>query len=234
MKIVFDLHTHTLFSAHAYSTAYENIMCAKENGLSGIAVTDHGCAMVDAGHPWHFNNIGAIGRTVNGITVLRGIEANILNENGDLDFDADEWSENLEVVIASVHSPIYEAHDENEQLSTMLKVAENPYVNIMGHPERCRYEYDFEPVVKKAMEYEKIVEINQHSLEMGGFYTKRCTELAKICKKLGAAIAVDTDAHFCTNIGRLDTALKMLEEIGFDEKLVINADYEKTIEKFCK
>ena len=68
------------------------------------------------------------------------------------------------------------------------------------------------------MEYEKIVEINQHSLEMGGFYTKRCTELAKICKSWAQLLRLTPTRISAQNIGRLDTALKMLEEIGFDEK----------------
>ena len=39
--IVADLHTHTVFSKHAYSTLKENIDCARMNNLSCLAVTDH-------------------------------------------------------------------------------------------------------------------------------------------------------------------------------------------------
>lgn len=234
MKIVFDLHTHTLFSSHAYSTIYENILWAEKNGLKGIAVTDHGCAMVDAGHPWHFACLsGTIPREVSEITVLSGIEANVLDCCGGLDIE-DEWAGSLDVVIASMHGPVYTPGSGSEQLEALLKIAENPYVDIMGHPERSSFSYDFEPIVKKAVEYGKVIEINQHSLEMSDFYAKRCAELARLCKKYGAYVVVNTDAHFCTKIGKLDLALKMLDEIGVDEKLVINADYDRTIERFCK
>ena len=54
MKILTDLHTHTLASTHAYSTLKENIDMAKQMGLEAIAVTDHGISMEDAPHLWHF------------------------------------------------------------------------------------------------------------------------------------------------------------------------------------
>ena len=38
--ILADLHTHTLFSKHAYSTVEENIEAARNKGLSYIAITD--------------------------------------------------------------------------------------------------------------------------------------------------------------------------------------------------
>ena len=36
-----DLHTHSIFSKHAYSTIKENIEIAKERKLKYIAITDH-------------------------------------------------------------------------------------------------------------------------------------------------------------------------------------------------
>ena len=39
--ILADMHTHTLFSKHAYSTVKENIEVAKKRGLKYLAITDH-------------------------------------------------------------------------------------------------------------------------------------------------------------------------------------------------
>ena len=45
MRILMDLHTHTVASGHAYSTIMENAKAAAEKGLEGIAMTYHAPAM---------------------------------------------------------------------------------------------------------------------------------------------------------------------------------------------
>ncbi|WP_442903545.1 PHP domain-containing protein [Gilliamella sp. Pra-s54] len=45
-----DLHVHTMSSAHAYSSVYENIMIAKQKKLKLIAITDHGPKLDDSPH----------------------------------------------------------------------------------------------------------------------------------------------------------------------------------------
>lgn len=56
MKIIADLHTHTVASTHAYSTLQEMVTAASEMGLSAIAVTDHGVEMPGApkAGTWYF------------------------------------------------------------------------------------------------------------------------------------------------------------------------------------
>lgn len=47
------------------------------------------------------------------------------------------------------------------------------------------------------------------------------------CKKYAAPIVVNTDSHFCTKIGDVELALKLLEEIEFPEELVMNTSLKK-------
>jgi len=42
MRLLADLHTHTVASGHAYSTVTELAWAAADKGLELIAVTDHG------------------------------------------------------------------------------------------------------------------------------------------------------------------------------------------------
>ncbi len=80
-----DLHMHTVASTHAYSTLSDYIAEAKRKGIKLFAITDHGPDMEDAPHHWHFINMRIWPRLVDGVGILRGIEANIKNINGEID-----------------------------------------------------------------------------------------------------------------------------------------------------
>ena len=107
MKIVADMHTHTNVSAHAFSSLDEMVRGARDAGLRAIAITNHGPAMKDGAHQWHFGNMGIIPRVMHGVTVIRGIECNILPPDGALD-RMEGWCYNaLDYVIASFHEPCF-------------------------------------------------------------------------------------------------------------------------------
>lgn len=66
MKLIADLHTHTLFSTHAYSSPEEMIRRAGEMGLYAIALTDHGYAMPGSPGAWYFGNMIEIPHRLHG------------------------------------------------------------------------------------------------------------------------------------------------------------------------
>ncbi len=80
-----DLHMHTVASTHAYSTLHDYIAEAKRKGIKLFAITDHGPDMADAPHYWHFVNMRIWPRLVDGVGILRGIESNIKNIEGEID-----------------------------------------------------------------------------------------------------------------------------------------------------
>ena len=45
MRITCDVHTHSLYSRHAYSTVEENVRAAAEHGFELLGVTDHFSSM---------------------------------------------------------------------------------------------------------------------------------------------------------------------------------------------
>ncbi|MEE1042934.1 MAG: PHP domain-containing protein, partial [Clostridia bacterium] len=97
MEIKLDLHTHTSFSPHAYSTLMENITFAKEHGMEAIAITNHGSATKDFSHEWHFANLKHIPRSVNGVVVFKGAECSFTDEDGSLDLPESDLQK-MEVV----------------------------------------------------------------------------------------------------------------------------------------
>ena len=230
MKIVADTHTHTVASTHAYGTIKEMIAEASQLGLYAIAVTDHGPTMPGGPREWYFNNFRAIPQTYLGVRVLMGAEANISDFSGNLDIE-DDILKNLEWIVASVHAPTLDTSVTKPDFETCtqlyLNAAENPYINVIGHCGTPEYAFDYEKVIPVFAEKGKLVEINDSAFKRQKSSIKNCIEIAKICKKAGAPIVVNTDAHFMTELGRADASLQMLEEIGFPEELVINSSVER-------
>ena len=54
-------------------------------------------------------------------------------------------------------------------------------------------------------------------------------ELAKVCKKYGCKIAVNSDEHSIYTIGQTGNVPEMLRRIDFPQELIVNASYENLI-----
>ncbi len=235
MLIQADLHTHTIASDHAYSTLTENCRAAADIGLKAIAMTDHYGVMPDTAHEWHFTNMRVLPRTVFGVTVLKGAEVNIYNYNGDVDMHED-LLQKMEWVVASYHKYTFdELSDDPKVVSDgYIKLCQNPYVDVIGHPTTDFFPFEHERVLKVFKEYEKLVEINESSLMRKKGSLKNSVPILQLCKKYEIPIVVDTDAHFWDAVGVTSTVEKVLEEVDFPEKLILNSDWEKVKEWILK
>lgn len=232
MKLIFDAHMHTVASGHAYSTILENAEYAKRKGLKIIAITDHAHKMPGGAHPWHFWNLRNIPREINGVMVLTGVETNILNPKGDLDTDLLEDYSGLEVVIASIHGGVYEGATKEENTEAYLNAIIRKNINIIGHPDDIRYDFDIDKVVKTAKEYNVLIEINDSSQRMGRSDKARTKEILESCKRNGTQIVCSSDAHIALDVGNFNKIMPLLKEVKFPEELIINSSKEKVLEFF--
>lgn len=224
MKIIADTHTHTIASTHAFSTAQEMIAAAAEKGLYAIALTDHGYAMPGSPGKWYFECLGAIPSTFNGVRVLKGVEANVMDFDGTLDMK-DEVLKDLEWVIASIHYGLCKGKASVEKTTNAyLNLAKNPYVKVIGHSGTPKFKYDYERVIPELARNGKLIEINDNTFYSRKQSCENCVEIAKVCKKHGANIVVNSDAHFSSRVGHCSSAFEMLREIDFPQELIINSD----------
>ncbi|MCI9626135.1 MAG: phosphatase [Clostridia bacterium] len=228
-SIIADMHMHTIASSHAYGTVKEMAEAAQSAGLCAIAITDHGPGMEDAPHPWHFDNMTTLPREIAGVRVFRGIEANILNAAGETDLE-DVRKERMEWVVASFHPPVAGLHmTEEECTNAWLGVIQNPHIDMMGHSGDPRYRYDYERVIREAAHSGTVVEINNGSFKVRAGSYENCKTIALLCKKYGAYISVDSDAHTPWRVAALDEALQMLNEVNFPSELIVNADFNRLL-----
>ena len=228
MKIIADLHMHTAFSSHAFNTITEMIEQSKKVGLKAIAITDHGPAIPDSGHVWHFFNKGQIPKKVDDLVVLYGTEANVMDSEGTLDIP-EKFLKNLDWVVASIHRELLLTFEQ--ATSAWLNIAENPYVDMIGHCEQAEHFFDYEKVVKKFTENNKVVELNANSAYVRPSGKENMVTLALTCKKYNCKVAVNSDAHSIYRIADVQPILDLLDKIEYPKELIINITWENFVKE---
>lgn len=230
MEFIGDFHTHTCASTHAYSTITENAKWASEHGIKFLAMTDHGVDMEDSPHIWHFYNMRILPNEIYGVKILKGIEANLVGYDGEIDIYDKGLYRCLQWVNASIHYPHVMPSTKKDHTKAYLGVLQNPYVDVICHSESEQYDYDFDAVAKECSNQGKLIEINVTRLLRGGNARYRYEMILEACEKHKTSIVVNSDAHFFTAIGDFKPAEELLIETGFPEKLIFNTSEERVLE----
>lgn len=220
-----DLHTHSVLSGHAYSSLTENIQSAKASGLKYYGISEHQYDDKGVGaHPYAFANQVVIPRKSDELTILRGIELNILPdgsiEHSKLNMDRFDYC------IASMHSYVYPfSEDVAANTAAYLQALKEDYVTILGHIDDDRYKADYETIIKEAKRLNKVIELNNSSLNPQGS-RKDCRhndrKILELCAKYGQPIIVNSDAHICYDVGKCQAAFLLIDECAFPKELVLN------------
>lgn len=217
-----DLHMHTVASTHAYSTLHDYIGIAKEKGIKLFAITDHGPDMADAPHPWHFINMRIWPRLVNGVGILRGIEANIKNIDGDIDCD-ERMLGSLDLIIAGFHEPAYGPTDRQTHTQAMIAAMASGLVHIISHPGNPKYPVDIPAIAEAAAKYHVALEINNSSFTHSRKGSeKNCLAVAQAVKDAGGLLSLGSDSHTAFTLGDFDECRKVLDAVGFPEERILN------------
>ncbi len=235
MKYKIDLHTHSNVSTHAYNTIDELINEALEKGLLAIALTNHGPSMPDAPHPYHFANLKVLPEFIRGIRLYKGIEANIISTDGDIDLPQ-KYKKELEIVLAGFHGQTAYSEDETKETNTrtLINVIKKGEVDILAHLGNPTYSFDHEEVVKCASENMVAIEINNSSFGKSRSGSKEnCLNILKLCKKYNCFISLGSDTHYKNDIGNFSNIESYLEEYQIYEEKILNSSLE-VLERFLR
>lgn len=236
MKAICDLHTHSVLSKHAYSSVTENIEYANSIGLKYYGISEHQEDPVGVGiQRYAFTNLRILPRKYKDTYILRGAELNILDD-GKIDI-LDKDIKYIDYGIASMHGYIYDpqTHTKEQNTENYLKVLDNPLVKILGHIDSASFPCDYEKVLKKVVETNKLIEINNASLNPEG-YRKNADvhykEILSILKRYNYPVIMNTDAHIKYLIGDFGFTEKLLDEIDFPKELILNYNEELFLKYF--
>lgn len=229
MKMLLDIHTHTIASGHAYSTIIENITFAKEKGIELVCVTDHAPAMPGTCHEYYFHNINAVPKKILDVEVFMGSELNVLDIDGSLDLE-EYYIAKMDLVIASLHPMIFKPSTAIDNTQAILNVMENKYVDVIGHPGDPSFPILIDKLVEQSIKTGTLLEINNASLKKDSHRKGSdviLKQLLEICKKRDVPVVLGTDAHFATAVGVFDDAIELLNLVDFPQDLVLNTDVKK-------
>jgi DNA polymerase (family 10) len=220
-----DLHMHTTVTDGRDDLA-TMAAAARRLGYSYIAITDHSKALAmsngldEARALEHAVRIRALNGRVEGLTLLAGIECDILAD-GTLDL-ADECLAQLDIVIASVHS--HYSQGEAQTTERILKALESPWVDVLGHPmsrrllQREPLQVNFDRIVSAAVARGVALEINSQPdrLDLSDSFARGAHER-------GAMIVISTDAHSTMALGNMRWGVQVARRAWLTPEAVLNA-----------
>ena len=228
-----DLHMHT-DSTDGKATLDEMVEAAQALGLKYIAITDHSPRVTVANgmnadrlrRQW--DQIDKLNEKRRGITVLKGVEVDIL-ERGGLDLD-DGCLSQADWVVASVH---FGQNQPREQITKRIVDAlANPNVCAIAHPSgriinrRKPYEVDLEAVYEATLKHKKILELNSNParLDLDDIHCAACRER-------GIPIVISTDAHSVQGLGVMRYGILQARRAGLTKANVANTRSWKDVKK---
>ncbi len=201
-----NVHSHTTWS-DGRNSLEEMVLAAKALGFKYFTVTEHSQTSNYAGGltldrlKAQWDEIDAVQEKVKGITLLKGIESDIL-EDGRLDYP-DSVLEQLDVVIGSIHQRY--SQDEDAMTKRVLNAFDNPHLHIWGHPtgrlllRREAAPMRMEEILDKAAKKGIVIEVNGCPERMD-----LKPEHVRLALQRGLKLSLSTDAH---SVGELKSHL---------------------------
>lgn len=220
-----DLHVHTN-ATDGTASLMAMAQAAKQAGLEYIAITDHSKHIgvvrgLDASRlERQLDEMDAANASLDGITLLKGIEVDIL-EDGTFALP-DAVLKKLDVVVASVHDHF--DLSRGRQTERLLRALDRPYVSVLGHPtsrlinERPPIECDWGKVLRRAHERPVYLELNSQPARL---------DLDDVLVREAAAhdvlISVASDAHATDSFEYLAGGIMQARRGWLSKEQVLNA-----------
>ena len=196
-----DLHLHSEWS-DGRDPIETMVEAAVDQGYEYMALTDHSSGrgiangLSDARLLEQIEILRALQNRYP-ITILCGSEVDI-RADGSLDY-SDELLEQLDVVVASVHSAM--GQDRTTMTNRIIKAMQHPAVTIIGHAStrllgsREPVDFDIEALLQAAKQTGTAMEINSapERLDLKDVHASRA-------RQLGVPLVISTDSHHHTGL----------------------------------
>ena len=188
--------------------------------MQGLAITDHGPALASTTPSPFFDRLHD---PVPGVRLLKGMECNIVDEHGTIDFPS-RYLEYSDVVLLGIH-PNCAGGQSSDYYTALLAAAlrRNPFVDIVTHVNDPSFPVDFEAVATVAKELGMAMELNNSKTALARTPPEVTGAMLTAFRKVGCRVALCSDAHAINEVGCDEAVRPLLSHFGIGEELVVNA-----------
>ncbi len=218
-----EFHAHTTWSDGA-APMRDMALAAAGRGYAFLGITDHSHGLGVAGgldesrlkdQRRELDELSGI----DGVTLFAGAEVEV-HRDGALDFN-DKILGELDVVVASLHSGLRQPREEIT--NRLLRVLENPYVDIVAHPSgrlierREGGDFDWDRVFAVAAGTGTALEINADPARLD-----LDPHLARKARLAGCLFTVNCDAHSATGFASMVFGIAMARKAWLRPQDILN------------
>ena len=219
-----DLHAHTRAS-DGHDSLRDMALAAKAMGLQYLAITEHSrhLGVAHGLDPERLarqcDEIDALNAELDGITLLKGIEVDIL-EDGSLDLP-DAALARLDLVIGAIHDHFHLSR--TKQTSRILRAMDHSHFTLLAHPggrligEREPCELDMPRIVRHARERGCFLELNAQPDRLD-LIDGHCL----MAKQEGVLVSIDSDAHGTRDFAHLKYGIGQARRGWLEKDDVLN------------
>ena len=226
-----DLHVHSVQSVCGLHTLLEIVEIAAKKGMRLVNISDHGSATGKKMNFWVLADKRRCPREISSsqgktISVLAGIETNILDIDGNSDFPQGLIKE-FDLVSAGIHHPIGKKTADENAKALENYLSQYP-LDILTHPCNAKYPQNLEKVVALSLEYGFALEVNNTKLRLGTTDVKQLRKMITLAREIGAILVENSDGHSFFTIGENESIEEFLNEQRIDgDEIFINRDDRK-------
>ena len=234
MKLLADYHVHSRNSRFKLTkSSIEDIArAANAMGLESVAITDHGFKHVFACNKQKLIESRKIVDELNsvlGTTVLLGIEANLLSEDGTLDVD-DETLALVDILLIGYHKMIKtdfasffgKQKDTHEAIAAATdaycNAIERYDVDIVAHPGHD-IKIDMYRLGKTCAANGVMVELNNRHANISQ------DDMADLLRS-GCQFVVSSDSYGAEGVGNVNNALRLIDKYNIPPERVVNVEFD--------
>lgn len=231
-----DLHAHTK-ATDGHHSLKEMAEAAHAHGLTYLAITEHSRRLTVA-HGLdpqrlrkQIDEIDRLNEQLKGVTLLKGVEVDIL-EDGNLDLPDSILGE-LDLVVGAVHSKFNLARAK--QTERILRAMDHPHFTIFAHPtgrlleQREPYDVDMLHIIRKAKQRGCYLELNAHPQRLD-LLDAHC----QMAKEEGVLVAISSDAHSVQGFDNLNYGVGQARRGWLEKDDVLNTRSLKVLRSLLR